>query len=162
MPPPPDEPYGYGQPQPPGYGQPQAAGYGYGGPPAPAYASWIKRVGAALINGIIAAVIGSILNAVTGVDPGEVGIGSLVSTLIGLFFGYQDGATGQSLGKKLLNIRVVRERDGQVIGGGMGIVRQIAHIIDGIPCLIGYLWPLWDKKKQTFADKIIGTVVVDA
>ncbi len=24
-------------------------------------------------------------------------------------------------------------------------------------CYLGYLWPLWDKKKQTFADKIFGT-----
>jgi uncharacterized RDD family membrane protein YckC len=27
--------------------------------------------------------------------------------------------------------------------------------------LLGYLWPLWDDKRQTFADKICSTVVLD-
>ena len=27
-------------------------------------------------------------------------------------------------------------------------------------CYFGWLFPLWDAKRQTFADKIIGTVVV--
>jgi uncharacterized RDD family membrane protein YckC len=26
---------------------------------------------------------------------------------------------------------------------------------------VGYLWPFWDDKKQTFADKIMRTIVVD-
>ena len=46
------------------------------------------------------------------------------------------------------------------IGFGMSIVRQIAHIVDGLVCYIGYLWPLWDAKRQTFADKIMTTVCV--
>ena len=72
----------------------------------------------------------------------------------------RQGKTGQTLGKKQVGIYVVREADGQFTGGGMAIVRSIAHIVDGIPCYIGWLWPLWDSKKQTFADKIMGTVVV--
>jgi uncharacterized RDD family membrane protein YckC len=44
----------------------------------------------------------------------------------------------------------------------LAIGRSFVHIIDGIPCYLGYLWPLWDAKKQTFADKIMGTVVVNA
>ena len=55
---------------------------------------------------------------------------------------------------------LVRESDGQFIGGGLSFARQIVHIVDGFPCMLGYLWPLWDAKKQTFADKIMGTVVV--
>ncbi len=43
----------------------------------------------------------------------------------------------------------------------MSFVRAILHILDALPCLIGYLWPLWDSKRQTFADKIMGTVVID-
>jgi hypothetical protein len=40
----------------------------------------------------------------------------------------------------------------------MSLVRQIAHYVDQIVCCVGYLWPLWDKKRQTLADKIVGTV----
>jgi hypothetical protein len=34
----------------------------------------------------------------------------------------------------------------------------LAHIIDGAICYIGYLFPLWDAKRQTIADKIMTTV----
>ena len=43
----------------------------------------------------------------------------------------------------------------------MSFVRQIAHIVDSIPCDIGYLWPLWDGKRQTFADKLLKPIVVN-
>jgi hypothetical protein len=50
--------------------------------------------------------------------------------------------------------------DGQPMGGGMAFVRDLAHIIDALPCYIGYLFPLWDARRQTFADKIMSTVVL--
>ena len=72
----------------------------------------------------------------------------------------KQGRTGYSVGKGVLGIRLLKEETGQPIGAGMSFVRQIAHVLDSI-CYIGYLWPLWDRKRQTFADKVIGTVVVD-
>ena len=59
-----------------------------------------------------------------------------------------------------MKFKVVSEKTWQPIGFGMSIVRQLAHIVDGIVCYIGYLWPLWDEKRQTFADKIMTTVCV--
>jgi uncharacterized RDD family membrane protein YckC len=32
--------------------------------------------------------------------------------------------------------------------------------VDAIICYIGFLFPLWDSKKQTIADKIVKSVVV--
>ncbi len=49
---------------------------------------------------------------------------------------------------------------GQPIGFGMAFVRQIAHALDSWSLGIGYLWPLWDERRQTFADKVCNTVVV--
>jgi uncharacterized RDD family membrane protein YckC len=72
---------------------------------------------------------------------------------------YIEGETGQSYGKKIAGTKLVRMQDGANIGGGMGIVRWICHILDGF-CLVGYLWPLWDAQRQTFADKIMSTYVV--
>ena len=63
---------------------------------------------------------------------------------------------------KQMGIRLLRESDGQPVGGGLGIARYFVHIVDGVPCIpLGYLWPLWDPKKQTFTDKIFSYVVVD-
>jgi uncharacterized RDD family membrane protein YckC len=32
--------------------------------------------------------------------------------------------------------------------------------VDAFICYIGFLWPLWDTKRQTLADKIMQTVVI--
>ena len=70
------------------------------------------------------------------------------------------GRTGQSLGKRVLKIRLVAEATGQPIGPLNAFVRDLLHILDGI-AYVGYLWPLWDDKRQTFADKLMKTVVPD-
>jgi uncharacterized RDD family membrane protein YckC len=79
-----------------------------------------------------------------------------------LYNAYLQGQTGQSTGKKMAGTKLVHIQTGQFIGGGAGIGRAFVHILDGIPCYLGYLWPLWDAQKQTFADKIMSTVVVKA
>ena len=42
----------------------------------------------------------------------------------------------------------------------MSFVRQLAHVFDSLVCYLGWLWPLWDPKNQTLADKVMSTVVV--
>ena len=163
-PPPPPPPSGYGQA--PGYGQPAAYGAptpGWGGPPL---AEWPKRAGAFLIDWIgpfIAVVIvGTILGAISDVLGTLVFIFGYLAALAWAFYNaYLAGQTGQSYGMQQFKIRLLREQDGQPVGGGMGIARAFVHIIDGIPCYIGWLWPLWDQKKQTFTDKVLTHVVID-
>jgi uncharacterized RDD family membrane protein YckC len=87
----------------------------------------------------------------------------VLSVVIGLAYivwnyGYRQGTTGSSIGKGIMKFKVVGEATGQPIGFGMSIVRQLAHIVDGIICYIGYLFPLWDAKRQTIADKIMKTI----
>ncbi|MEU6327267.1 RDD family protein [Streptomyces sp. NPDC047049] len=78
----------------------------------------------------------------------------------GIFMLIQEGNKGQTIGKKAMSIRVVREDTGQPLGFGMAFVRRLAHFLDSIACYVGWLWPLWDDKAQTFADKAVGSVVV--
>jgi uncharacterized RDD family membrane protein YckC len=73
-------------------------------------------------------------------------------------YGYRQGTTGSSIGKSLMKFKVVSENTGQPIGFGMSVVRQLAHVVDAILLCIGYLFPLWDAKRQTLADKIMSTV----
>jgi len=70
------------------------------------------------------------------------------------------GRTGQSMGKRVLSIKLVAEVNGQPIGAVNAFLRDLLHILDGVACL-GYLWPLWDAKRQTFADMIMKTSVFD-
>jgi uncharacterized RDD family membrane protein YckC len=71
------------------------------------------------------------------------------------------GSKGQFWGHRAAGVRIVDANTGGPIGAGKAFGRYLLHVLDGI-CLIGYLWPLWDKKHQTFADKIVGTVSIRA
>jgi hypothetical protein len=62
----------------------------------------------------------------------------------------------------MVGITLLGEETGQPIGAGMAFVRDLAHILDSLPFYLGWLWPLWDGKRQTFADKVVKTVVVSA
>ena len=181
---PPTDPYG--QQQAPGYDQPPPYGYDPYANQAltpNAYANWGTRVVAYIVDSIIIGIIPGILDianastakaatcttnpttyAVSCTGGSSFGILGALAILIGLagflYFCYMEGTTGQTVGKKMVNITLVREQDGQPIGFGLAVVRKIAHVLDSIVCCVGYLWPLWDAKKQTFADKIMTTVVV--
>ena len=184
-PPPPSygpPPGAYGQPPQPGtYGQPAPGqpGPGYGGDQPGYYmghqlANWLQRVGAFLIDWVIAAIPALIAVAIVGqtsdsgsAPGGAVLIASLlylVSAGIHIYNRWiMQGRTGQSWGKQALSLKLLRMDNGQPIGGGMAFVRDLAHILDGLPCIllpIGYLWPLWDNRRQTFADKMVQTVVI--
>ena len=155
-------PAGYGTAPPPptggGYGE-QPMGYGAGMAGAGNYADWAKRALGALIDFVIPGIVAFLIGrASTGLGL----LANLAALAWGLYNAYLGGQTGQSYGKKIANTRLISEATGAPIGGGLGIGRYFVHILDAIPCYIGFLWPLWDSKRQTFADKILKTVVVNA
>ncbi len=125
------------------------------------YANWGQRVGCYLIDIIPVVIIGIIGSATRNV------IIALLFDLVALVVNgynrwYMAGTTGQSWGKKALNLKLVSDSTGTPIGPGLAFARDICHILDSLACYIGWLFPIWDAKRQTFADKIISTVVVPA
>jgi uncharacterized RDD family membrane protein YckC len=140
-------------------------------PPEPSgyvlLATYGQRVGAFLVDiGIPGGVAVMILLAVLGTRDLALILGVYGgATVLAMAFmlwnsGYLQGRTGQSLGKRLLGIRLVSRCNCRPVGFGRAVVRQFAHLLDGMPLLLGYLWPLWDEHRQTFADKLCGTLVV--
>ncbi len=88
-------------------------------------------------------------------------IGSIVGAIAFVVWNLvQEGNTGQTIGKRRIGLRLVRESNGQLVGPGLAIGRYLLHAIDSSICYLGYLWPLWDPMRQTFADKIVGTIVL--
>ena len=73
--------------------------------------------------------------------------------------GLRQGRRGASLGKGLLDIRVLDATTQQPIGFWRSIVRLLVHVVDVVPLGLGVLWPLWDRRRQSFADKLVSTVV---
>jgi uncharacterized RDD family membrane protein YckC len=65
----------------------------------------------------------------------------------------------QTLGKRAIGA-VVTDTRLRPIGYGRALGRLVAEIASAIPLNLGYLWPLWDRERQTFHDKLAGTLVV--
>ncbi|WAJ44159.1 RDD family protein [Mycobacterium sp. Aquia_216] len=188
-PPPPPPPVGGYPPPPPSAGGyvPPPPGPAVRALPTDSYTPWITRVLALLIDYLPYAIVQGIgtgimyatqqSSCVTDITQYDVSqycasqpstFGQLthwLATLLGLAYwlwnrGYRQGTTGSSLGKTVLKIKVVSETTGQPIGFGLSVVRDLAHFVDAVICFIGFLFPLWDAKRQTIADKILTTVVL--
>jgi len=85
----------------------------------------------------------------------------------GWLFGYRQGVTGLTPGKRRLGIHLVDGDSGLVPGGAKGVGRWlIPGIVGGIQGigsalqLIDILWPLWDAKNQRLIDKVFKTRVL--
>lgn len=154
------------------------------------YAPWIRRVGAFLIDfapayvaqvpfliGYLMVYVRLLQLSTTGAGGSEQLIADLTGTPLVLMavgfvlmlaaLGWQwynrwliGGRTGQSLGKRVLRTKLVAEVNGQPIGAVNAFLRDLLHVLDGV-AYVGYLWPLWDVKRQTFSDMIMKTVVTD-
>ncbi|MED5165928.1 MAG: RDD family protein [Actinomycetota bacterium] len=85
----------------------------------------------------------------------------------GWLFGYRQGVTGLTPGKRRLGIHLVDGDSGLVPGGAKGVGRWlIPGIVGGVQGigsalqLIDILWPLWDAKNQRLIDKVFKTRVL--
>ena len=71
--------------------------------------------------------------------------------------GYLEGKTGKSFGKALTGLHTIHGKTGEYIGGGKGILRRVLIVVNYI-MIVGFVIGLFTG--QTFADAIMGTVVV--
>lgn len=65
--------------------------------------------------------------------------------------------TGWSLGRALAGIAVTPRTDAAP-GPWRLLLRDLAHLLD-TASIVGWLWPLWDSRRRTFADMLAGTEV---
>ena len=188
QPPPPGQPAPpappAGQPPPPA---PPAAGY----PPPVAWqpagparfgghilASWGSRAAAFLLDSVfvlLAFVPAIVVLANHGTAVGLIllGLAFIWTTFLyaPVFMMRAGDRNGQSLGKQILRIRVVRQ-GGETMDFGWSLLREL--IVKGlligmvgsfflsIPVLLDYLWPLWDEQNRALHDMIVSTRVVEA
>ena len=113
-----------------------------------------------LIAVIIDALVLLIPNAIIYFAIGDV-LGNLLSFLIGAAYAvYFWSSTGQTPGKKLMKLKVVKADGGAILTPGEAVVRYIGQIISAIPLGLGYFWVIWDPKREAWHDKIAGTKVL--
>ena len=150
-------------------------------PPRSDYATWAQRVRARLIDqgptylGLIIFYAGYLISVIelsrsNGSTPDFetaavamiIGLSVILASLAWVAYNRWiiAGKTGQSMGKRMTKIRLIGEETNTPIGAKNAFIRDLVHILDALS-LVGYLWPLWDAKKQTFGDKIMRTSVVN-
>lgn len=147
--------------------------------PSVVYASFGRRFVASLLDGVIVGVAITIISLIMGVITGialvmlrgsskDLGV-SITSGLVQIvniiltsgYYIYFTGKEGQTLGKKVLGIKVVKKDSQQAPGYMSAFLREVVgKFVSGIVFGLGYLWMLWDKDKQTWHDKIAGTIVI--
>jgi uncharacterized RDD family membrane protein YckC len=166
-------PYG----PPPGTYPPPPPYYGGSveGPVAYGLASFGQRVGAYIVDFVIImgivvvgfGVLGATIPESTfdNPDPNPTGLGVLVllftwAAALAYPVLLEGRPEGQTLGKKLAGIRVVRRANGAPLGYGLAFGRTLARFLEGFAFGLGLLWAAWDPLHQTFHDKMAGTLVV--
>lgn len=63
-------------------------------------------------------------------------------------------------GKMLLGLKVLDEKTGQKIGFSQALTRYLGYFVSALALGLGYLWIVFDPKKQGWHDKLAKTVVV--
>lgn len=101
-------------------------------------------------------------------DASSAGVFGLLGLVIGgggmLFYWFLlEGVwDGQTLGKRLFGIKVVKE-NGEECSIGAAVVRNLLEIIDGFAYyLVGFIAMAVSDKRQRVGDRLAGTVVVKA
>ena len=116
-----------------------------------------ERLVAYIIDFVAIGFIQLILFVVMGGSPG--------ARLVGIVFGlvYTVGfwsAGGATPGKMLMKLQIVHEDGSGDISIGTVLLRYVGYIVSGIAIGLGFLWIIWDDKKQGWHDKIASTKVI--
>jgi uncharacterized RDD family membrane protein YckC len=147
-------------------------------------AKWGSRVGAALLDAVFLILIlvvpiggGAALASASSAAAKAVGAILIIAGVLFAYLGYaplfmrREGEhNGQTLGKQVVGIRVVRE-GGTPMSFGWALLREfvIRQLLIGfvggflfVPPLLDVLWPLWDDENRALHDMIASTRVVRA
>ena len=130
-----------------------------------------RRVLAIIVDGLVLGVLFWVMSMTFGTSSVEGGaasaslgtLGTLLYAILAFaYFTLLEGQRGQTLGKMLLGIKVVREDNGEVPGLGAAAIRTVLRIIDALPFayLVGFISILISSKNQRLGDMAANTLVV--
>ncbi len=76
-----------------------------------------------------------------------------------IYFSYFIGYTGQTPGKMLFGLYVIRA-NGENMNFRRAFIRWLGYIISGMVFYLGFLWAIFDRRKQGWHDKLAGSIVI--
>ncbi len=92
-------------------------------------------------------------------NPMAVGAVGLLLGIAGLYQLYFAGMAGQTLGMRLVGIRLI-DRRGRPPGPARGLLRLLALAPSVGPAGLGWLWALFDREHRALHDHLAGTYVI--
>ncbi len=147
--------------------------YQQGPAPGVRYSSRLGRLIAYLIDGFIIGVVVAIpyfvgamlLTLGAGGDSSALAVMGTLFLVLGFVIAvaykpWMWSHGGQTVGYKVMRLRVLRAHDGGPVSGGQAVGRILGYIVSGI-FYLGFIWILFDDKRQGWHDKLAGTVVID-
>ncbi|MCB0158392.1 MAG: RDD family protein [Caldilineaceae bacterium] len=126
---------------------------------------WIIAVGLTLLLVPFLGLAGNTDSAFLGLLAGTAMLVLLVIILALQFFyfGYMWSKSGQSIGMKMVGVRVVRRHDGDRLSFlRAGLRGTLGYYISGLVFSLGYIWAIFDPNKEAWHDKLFDTWVVNA
>lgn len=130
-----------------------------------------RRILATIVDGLVFGVLFAVMSALFGtvssdgassVDASLSAIPTLVYILlIALYYILLEGYLGQTLGKMLFGIKVVREDDGELPGLRAAAIRTVLRVVDGIfSYLVAFVTVLVSSENKRLGDMAAHTLVV--
>jgi uncharacterized RDD family membrane protein YckC len=130
-----------------------------------------RRVLAIIVDGLLLSVLFWVMSMLFGSSSAEGGQVSASMTglpfilyllIVFAYFTLMEGYRGQTVGKMLLGIKVIREDNGEVPGLKVAAIRTILRLIDMLPFayLVGFIAVLISAKNQRLGDMAANTLVV--
>lgn len=92
-------------------------------------------------------------------NPMAVGAIGLLLGVGALYQIYLGGVGGQTLGLKLMGLRIISVR-GALPGPARGLLRYLALCLSILPAGLGWLWCLFDRERRAVHDHLAGTFVI--
>jgi uncharacterized RDD family membrane protein YckC len=129
-----------------------------------------RRVLATIVDGVLLGLLFFVMSMLFGSSSAEGG--QVNASLNGLpflmylvlvvaYYVLMEGYLGQTVGKMLLGIKVVREGNGEVPGLGGAAIRTALRVIDGLFFyLVAFISVLASGKNQRLGDMVAHTLVV--
>jgi uncharacterized RDD family membrane protein YckC len=153
--------------------QPAPPAFAVAGPPREALAGFWRRAVSAFLDwllvGIVAAAIGDLFGVEAPTPPSAdgdglqfqlAGTGPFILVELAYFTYFHATSAGQSIGNKILGIRVLDADTGRSLPYVRAFVRALMSNLSALPCFLGFFWMLWEPRKQTWHDMVANSLVV--
>jgi uncharacterized RDD family membrane protein YckC len=146
-----------------------------GGPPPGALAGFWRRLAGAFLDWLLVGIVASAIGALFGLDtfssPADQGdrlriqanlTGPFILVELVYFTYFHATSAGQSIGNKIMGIRVLDAGNGRPLPYVRAFARSLMSNVSALPCFLGFFWALWDRRQQTWHDMVADSVVVKA